>query len=89
MSAKLIAAIIRHWIMLVIGWKCLQHSIMKTAQLIAAYARTLTISFRKSIITVRQTFDEIKQTFQNGCFIEKRANRNTTLKHLQNAEQNY
>ena len=83
--AKLIVAIIRHWVMLVIGWRCLQHSLSKTAELITTYARTLTISFRKSIMVLRQTFEEIKQAFRNGCYIERRAGRDTTLEHLENA----
>ena len=83
--AKLIVAIIRHWIMLGIGWRCLHHSLTKTAQLIATYARTLTICFKKSILALRQIFDEIKQAFQNECHIEKRADKDSTLKHLENA----
>ena len=87
--AKLIVALIRHWIMLVIGWRCLHHSLTKTAKLIATYGRTLTISFRKSITSLRQTFKEIKRAFQNECCIERRASRNTTLKHLENATENH
>ena len=47
--------------MLVIGWRCLHHSLMKTAKLIATYGRILAISFRKSITSLRQTFKEIKR----------------------------
>ena len=83
--AKLIVAIIRHWIMLAVGWKCLKHSLTKTAELITTYARTLAIGFRRSIMSLRQTFDEIKRAFQNGCYIERRANRDTTLEYLENA----
>ncbi len=87
--AKLIVAIIRHWIMLVVGWRCLKHSLSKTAELISTYARILAIGFRKSIMSFRQTFDEIKQAFQNGCYIERRANRDTTLEYLENAAKNH
>ena len=87
--AKLIVAIIRHWIMLVIGWRCLHHSLMKTAKLIATYGRILAISFRKSITSLRQTFKEIKRAFQNECCIDRRASRNTTLEHLENAAENH
>ena len=83
--AKLIVEIIRHWIMLVIGWRCLKHSTSKTAKLISTYACTLAIGFRKSIMSLRQAFDEIKQAFQNGCYIETRAGRKTTLEYLENA----
>ena len=89
MYAKLIVVLIRHWIMLVVGWRCLRHSLMKTAKLIATYARTLLISFLKSIKSLRQTFEEIKQAFQNECYIERRADKNTTLKHLEIAAENY
>ena len=87
--AKLIVALIRHWIMLVVGWRCLHHSLTKTAKLIATYGRTLAISFRKSKTSLRQTFMEIKRAFQNECCIERRASRNTTLKHLENAAKNH
>ncbi|RKU13788.1 hypothetical protein C6501_09125 [Candidatus Poribacteria bacterium] len=83
--AKLIVAIIRHWIMLAVGWQCLKHSLTKTAELITTYARTLAIGFRRSIMALRQTFDEIKRAFQNACYIERRANRDTTLEYLENA----
>ena len=89
MYAKLIVAIIRHWVMLVIGWRCLKHSLMKTAKLITTYARTLTISYSRSLKSIRQTFDEIKRVFQNQCYIEKRANKKTTLEHLKNAAKNH
>ncbi len=87
--AKLIVAIMRHWIMLRVGWRCLKHSLTKTAELISTFARTLAIGFRKSIMSFRQTFDEIKHAFQNGCYIERRANRDTTLEHLENAAKNH
>ena len=87
--AKLIVALIRHWVMLVVGWRCLHHSLTKTAKLIATYGRTLAISFRKSKTSLRQTFMEIKRAFQNECCIERRASRNTTLKHLENAAKNH
>ena len=86
--AKLIAAIIRHWVMLVIGWRCLRHSLSKTVELITSYTRTITTSFRKSKRHLRETFDEIKQVFENGCYIERRANRKTTLEYLENATKN-
>ncbi len=38
--AKLIAQLIRHWIMLATGWRCLQHNIIKTAQLITLHTHT-------------------------------------------------
>ena len=89
MYAKLIVTIIRHWVMLVVGWRCLRHSLPKTVELITTYALTITISFRKSIIFLREVFDEIKRVFQNGCYIERRANRNTTLEYLENATKNH
>ncbi|RKU14723.1 hypothetical protein C6501_07755 [Candidatus Poribacteria bacterium] len=58
---------------------------MKTAKLVATYARILAISFRTSLLALRQTFDEIKRAFQNACYIERRANRDTTLEYLENA----
>ena len=87
--AKLIVAILRHWIMLAVGWRCLKHSLTKTAELITTYARTLAIGFRRSVMSLRQTFDEIKRAFQNGCYIERRANRDTTLEYLENAAKNH
>ena len=89
MYAKIIVSLIRLWVMLAIGWRCLQHSLSKTVELIAAYARTITTSFVESIIFLREVFDEIKRVFQNGCYIERRANRNTTLEYLENATKNH
>ena len=45
--AKLLAQLIRHWIMLATGWKCIRHDLIKTAKLIGRHARTLTMSFHK------------------------------------------
>lgn len=89
MYAKLIIAIIRYWVMLVVGWRCLRHSLSKTVELITTYAQTITISFRKSTIFLREVFDEIKRAFQNGCYIERRADRKTTLEYLEDAAKNH
>jgi len=84
MYAKLLVAILRHWVMLFVGWRCLRHP-TKIVELITSYARTITTSFRKSLRYLRETFDEIKQVFETGCYIERRANRKTTLEYLENA----
>ena len=65
----------------VIGWRCcIVHKNRKT------YCYTY---HQFSSITLRQTFKEIKRAFQNECCIERRASRNTTLKHLENAAENH
>lgn len=86
--AKLIAALLRHWGMLVAGWRCTQHSLMKTATLIGTYARALTASFHRSKKALLETFDDIRRTFQNGCYVEGSATKPTTFKRLQEAEKN-
>ena len=86
--AKLIAALLRHWGMLVAGWRCTQHSLMKTATLIGTYARALTASFHRSRKAFCETFEDIKRTFQNGCYLESSPTKPTTFKRLQAAEEN-
>ena len=86
--AKLMAALLRHWGMLVAGWRCTQHSLMKTATLIGTYARALTASFHRSKKALFETFDDIKRAFQNGCYIEGSPTKLTTFKRLQEAEKN-
>ena len=46
--AKLIVVRLRHWSMLAIGWRCTQHSLIKTAALIGTYARSLPVGFHQS-----------------------------------------
>ena len=69
--AKLIAAVIRHAVMLIAGWRCIRHSLMKTAELITGYARTLLMSFHKSTKAVIETLKDIKRAFQNADVLEK------------------
>ena len=87
--AKLIAAVIRHAVMLIAGWRCIRHSLMKTAELITGYARTLLMSFHKSTKAVIETLKDIKRAFQNADALEKSSGKNTTLRRLQNAAKNH
>ena len=80
--AKLIAALIRHWVMLASGWRCLRHDILKTATLIGKYARMLTISFRTSQTALCQTFEAIKQALQNTDRKRRKVASQTTFKRL-------
>ena len=73
--------------MLVAGWRCTQHSISKTATLIGTYARALTAAFYRSRSTLLDTFEDIKRSFQNGCYLENSATKPTTFKRLQAAEE--
>ena len=86
--AKLIAALLRHWGMLIAGWRAMQHSLIKTATLISTYAGALTASFHRSKKALFETFDDIKRAFQNGCYIEGSPTKLTTFKRLQEAEKN-
>lgn len=81
--AKLIASILRHWIMLCVGWKCLHHSIEKTATLITDFGKMILISFKKSVNDIWDTIDEIKRAFHSGFLIERRKDRCTTLELLE------
>lgn len=85
--AKLIVVLLRHWGMLAIGWRCTQHSLMKTAALIGTYARALTVGFHQSRKVLLETFEDIKRTFQNGCHLESSATKPTIFKRLQAAEE--
>lgn len=85
--AKLIVVLLRHWGMLVAGWRCTQHSLIKTATLIGTYARALTAGFHRSRSALFETFEDIKRTFQNGCYLESSATKLTTFKRLQAAEE--
>lgn len=80
--AKLIAALIRHWVLLASGWRCLRHDILKTAMLIGRYARMLTISFRTSQTALCQTFETIKQALQNTDRRRRKTASQTTFKRL-------
>lgn len=84
--AKLIAQLIRHWIMLATGWRCLQHNIIKTAQLITLHTRTLMLSFHRSKTAFMATLRLIKQDIQYmDCGIH-RPGKHTTYKRLKEAE---
>ena len=81
--AKLIAQLIRHWVMLAGGWRCIQHDIIKTAKLIALYARALTVSFHRSKTALRQTLEDIKRALQHSDSGRWRAGKQNTFKRLQ------
>ena len=83
--AKLIAQLIRHWIMLATGWRCLRYNIIETAKLITLHARALTMSFRKSKQALHQTFGDIKRTLQHSDGGRAWAGKQTTLRRLQDA----
>lgn len=84
--AKLIAQLVRHWIMLATEWRCIQHDIIRTAKLITLHARTLTISFHKSKTAFCNTLRDIKQDIQNSDCGKHRAGKHTTYKLLKKVE---
>ena len=84
--AKLITQLVRHWVMIATGWRCILYDIIQTAKLISLYARQLTISFRKSETALRRTLVDIKQTLLDSDKKERSRGKHTTLKHLQNAQ---
>lgn len=84
--AKLLAQLIRHWIMLSAGWRCIQHNIIKTAELITHHARILMISFHKSKTAFLKTLRNIKQDLLNSNCGEHRAGKWTTYRYLKEAE---
>lgn len=86
--AKLIAALIRHSVMLCAGWRCIRHSVMKASELITGYGRMLTVSFHASKAAFIETVEGIKRLFApDGC-LAKGGGKNTTLRHLEDAAQN-
>jgi len=84
--AKLIAQLVRHWIMLATQWRCIQHDIMRTAKLITLHARTLIISFHKSKTAFCNTLRDIKQDLQNSDCGKHRTGKYTTYKLLKEVE---
>ena len=62
--AKLIAQLIRHWIMVAAGWRCILHDPISTAKLIGRHARTLTMSFHESKAALLKTLSNIKKDLQ-------------------------
>lgn len=86
--AKLIALLIQHAVMLVAGWRCIQHSFIKTARHIAGYARLITLSFHRSKPQLCKTLKVIKRSFETGGDFQKSIGKNTTLRKLQEATEN-
>ena len=84
--AKLIAQLLRHWVMLSTGWRCIQHNIIKTAELIVYHARTLLICFHKSKTAFLRTLRYIKQDLLHSDCGEHRSGKHITYKHLKEAE---
>ena len=84
--AKLIAQLIRHWVMIAIGWRCPLYNIIKTAELVGLDARIITISFRKSKTALCRTLRDIKQTILNDDRRIRSIGKHTTFRLLQNVE---
>ena len=86
--AKLIALLIQHATLLGTGWRCIQHTLMKTTRFIAGYARILTMSFQHSTAALLETLTDIKRAFENVGFLEEGSGKNTTFRRLQEATEN-
>ena len=86
--AKLIAALLRHAVMLGAGWRCIRHSLIKTSRLITSYGRMLMLSFRKSTAAVIETLKDIKRIFENGSYLQEGTGKYTTLRRLYDALEN-
>ena len=86
--AKLIAALLRHAVMLGAGWRCIRHSLIKTSRLITSYGRMLMLSFRKSTVAVIETLKDIKRIFENGSYLQEGTGKYTTLRRLYDALEN-
>ena len=84
--AKLIAQLVRHWVMIAIGWRCILYNIIKTAELVGLYARQRTISFHKSKTALRRTLRDIKQTIFSDNRRGRSIGKHTTFRLLQNVQ---
>jgi hypothetical protein len=84
--AKLIAQLVRHWVMIAIGWRCILYNIIKTAELVGLYAPLITISFHKSKTALRRTLMDIKQTIINDDSRIRSIGKQITFRLLQNVE---
>ena len=84
--AKLIAQLVRHWIMLATGWRFIQQNIIRTAQLIALHTRILMLSFHRSKTAFMTTLRYIKQDLRYNDCREHTVGKNTTYRQLKDAE---
>ncbi len=84
--AKLIAQLVRHWIMLASGWRCIQQDIIKATKLIGRHARTLTMSYHKSKTALLTTLRNIRKDLQYSDYGKYRAGKRTTYRRLKMAE---
>ena len=83
--AKLIALLIQNAVMLVAGYRHIQHSFIKTATHIAGYARLLSVNFHHSKTALRKTLRTLKRSFENGGSFQRTTGKNTTFRRLQEA----
>lgn len=84
--AKLIAQLVRHWIMLASGWRCIQQDILKATKLIGRHARSLTMSFHKSKTALLRTLRNIREDLRYSDSGKHRAGKRTTYRCLKMAE---
>ena len=84
--AKLIAQLVRHRVMIAIGWRCILYNIIKTAELVGLGARLITISFHKSKTALCRTLRDIKQTIFSDNRRGRSIGKHTTFRLLQNVE---
>ena len=61
-------------------------NIIKTAELIGLYARTITISYHKCKTALQRTLTDIKQTILNDDKRIRNIGQHTTFRLLQNVE---
>ena len=84
--AKLLAQLVRHWIMLASHWRCIQQDIIKAAKLIGRHARALTMSYHKSKTALLTTLRTIKKDLGYSDYGKHRAGKCTTYRRLKMAE---
>ena len=84
--AKLIVQLVRHWILLASGWRCIQQDIIKAARLIGRHTRTLTMSYHKSKTALLTTFRSIRKDLRYSDRGKHRAGKWTTYIRLKMAE---
>jgi hypothetical protein len=69
--AKLLGALLQHWILVVVGWKPADRSLIKATQLIRGYIRTLALALKKHD-EWEAVMDLLRRCLQRHCRLEKR-----------------
>jgi Transposase DDE domain len=86
LSAKLLAMIIQHWVLLVSCWSYPDRSLMKAAQTVQSYA-TMMASALTGLIELDLLLSQVARCISLGCRLNRRRKRPSTCQLLLNLTQ--